>query len=353
MAGAPRQLLDSAVLSDVVQPAQPAQAAAAMHAKHRFMWARTVDGTSFGVVVTTLKFAHALHSSTRENVSAPLSGFVLRDTLFLDPSGVICEPMTRSTLVQSSADAEFEAAYAPLLHPAGAVPAAASAQACIVSGRVLLGVTAAGASKLSWNLLQDALVLNAALNRKGRVIRAGGPLRKASAEDVPETAIAAASSDARLRGATARELGKAPVAQSAGARRMLIIRVVWSDENASRTMDDAWYLAYASNFVSFANNRSYGNMVVVPTYTTGCVYKLPSHTAAEGNLPANGNSVSGWIFDDMSNAIALASPGCAYFGERLRPHLRHHPLRSHGRMGGHRLPARQPVHRPGGCGGGW
>ena len=65
---------------------------------------------------------------------------------------------------------------------------------------------------------------------------------------------------------------------------MLIIRVVWSDEGPAQTMTDATYLAYASQFVAFANNRSYGNMVVVPTYTPGCVYNLPNHTAAQVRL---------------------------------------------------------------------
>ena len=304
MAGTARQR-GSAAPAGAALTSQPS---AAMHEHNWYMWARTVGGTSFDVVLTTYKNAHALHSSTRKNVEAPLSGFVLRGTLFLDPSGTICESMAGSTLVQSSADVEFESAYASLLSP--------GPEACIVSGHVLLGVAAADASTLSRNLLVDALETSSAFNRDNRLLRtgpaSGHPVRRARADDVPETAFSAASLGARLRGVSARELGKTSVAQSAGVRRVLLMRVVWSDESAANAMNDATYLSYGANFVNFANNRTYGSMTVVPTYTTGCVYTLPNHTSVQANTAANKASVSGWIFDDLVYALALATPACQY-----------------------------------------
>ena len=284
------------------------QHAAVMHEHNCYMWARTVGGASYDVVLTTFKNAHSLHSSTRKDVEAPLSGFVLRGTLFLDPSGTICESMSGSTLAQSSADAEFESAYASILGP--------GPEACVVAGHVLLGVTAAGASTLSRGLLIDALETTTSFSRENRLVRtgpaSGHPIRRARADEAPETAVAAASTDTRLRGLSARELGKTSLAQSTGVRRVLLMRVVWRDESAANAMDDATYLAYGANFVSFANNRTYGSMTVVPTYTPGCAYTLPNHTSAQANTVANGASVSGWIFDDLIAALALATPACQY-----------------------------------------
>ena len=297
-----------------------------MHAAHRFMWARAADGSNYEAVVTTLKNAHALHSSTHELAEAPLSGFVLGGTLYLDPKGAHCESVTGSKLTQRPAHLAFQSEYAGvgLLRP-GRVPAS-QAQACVVSGRVIVGVTAAEATALSVHLLREASVVNPAWTRGNRIARpgpvTGGHVRRAQAGETPETVAAAASAakeeeedataGAHTRGAAGRQLGKTPVAQSSGVRRVLVVRVVWRDENASVTMDDATYLAYASNFVSFANNRSYGNMVVVPTYTPGCVYNLPNHTAAQATLPANSGSVAGWIFGDVAYALALAKPACRY-----------------------------------------
>lgn len=256
---------------------------AAMHAMQRYMWARLVNGSSYEVVVTTLANAHALHSST--GVDAPLSGFAMREWFFLDPSGTLCEPLADSTLAQAPSDVEFEAEYSAvgIIHPGAA--SASEAQACIVAGRVLLGVTAAEASALSRQLLKDVLVTNTAWSQPNRLARAGR-VRRATATDTD--ALQAAGEAAAARDLAARELGKTPVAQSAGARRMLIIRVVWRDEGLAQTMSDATYLAYASKFVAFANNRSYGNSIIVPTYTTGCVYKLPNHTSAQVRLGGAG-----------------------------------------------------------------
>lgn len=109
-----------------------------------------------------------------------------------------------------------------------------------------------------------------------------------------------------------RNLGQTPRSQSAGTRRVLIARVVWSDQNMSDTMDDARYLSYATDFVNYSNNRSYGNMVIVPTYTPGCVYRLPNHTSVQAALPANGDSLAGWIFSDTWFAVEGAPPGCSF-----------------------------------------
>ena len=142
-----------------------AQPSAATHVKNRYMAVQTSGGTSYDAVATTSKNADAIYSSTRQDSEAPVSGFVLHNRLFLDPSGTICESKTGSTLVQSSADAVFEAAYAVLVSPGATPQASASLQACIVAGHVLLGVSAADASALSWHILVDAMGTNTGSSR--------------------------------------------------------------------------------------------------------------------------------------------------------------------------------------------
>ena len=51
-------------------------------------------------------------------------------------------------------------------------------------------------------------------------------------------------------------------------------------------------------------------MVVVPTYTLGCVYNLNGHSAAEAAAKANGNSVGGWIFSGADAAVQNGYPTC-------------------------------------------
>jgi hypothetical protein len=93
---------------------------------------------------------------------------------------------------------------------------------------------------------------------------------------------------------------------------MLVIRTVWSDETAADTASDTTFAAYASSFVDYVNARGYGNIFVTATFTAGCIYKLPGHTSAQALDPANSNSLAGWIFGDIDNALANAAPGCVY-----------------------------------------
>lgn len=260
---------------------------AAMHQHALFMWVTAEDGTPYDVAVTTMHHAHTLHGGTTPGVSAPIHGFFLGGRLYLDPSGVLCEPAAGSTLTQTAASAAFVAEYVEFgLLPAA--PLSGVASNCIVSGHVVLGVEPTTAVALSSFLLREAATrfeglpgrerLLVASPGHARFVRGGiaalrkGGLRRSEGRNASSSEVAAAP----------RDLAKTSFAQSAGTRTMLFMRAVWSDQGAAdASMNDATFLAYASSFVEYTNNRTYGNAAIVPTYTPGCVYVLPSHTYAQ------------------------------------------------------------------------
>lgn len=59
----------------------------------------------------------------------------------------------------------------------------------------------------------------------------------------------------------------------------------------------------------FAPPLSYGNMIIVPTYTPGCVYNL-RHTSMDAALPVNSDSLGGWIFGEADYAVQNSYPTC-------------------------------------------
>lgn len=271
-----------------------------MHKANKFMWCKTVSGLSFAEVVTTARNAHKLHAGTLVGVSAPISGFVFRGVLFLDPAGPICEPASLSDILNvPPSDAVFGQEYTDM----GML--ASGPMNCVVSGHALLGVTRASAKALTAFLLREASVTVADVHG-GSNVPQRGRMRRASEQDVVDARI-------NPRADTSpRVLGKAPVSQSAGNRRMLFMRVVWNDQGAAAAMDATTYATYTSSFTKYANDRAYGNMRIVPIYTPACIYRLPSHSSVEAEAPENGNSVAGWIFSDRDAALQNAAPGCVY-----------------------------------------
>jgi hypothetical protein len=253
------------------------------HQSHKFMWGTTAEGESFDVVVTTLHHSHALHGGTRDSFSVPLHGFVFNGTLFLDPAGVHCEPSSSSlpegdkgvglrgaangtwgarSLVPASADA------AALLYDYGDMLEAWGAEAeaeatttppqrasCNIGGRVVHNVSPAAAARLSTHLWQEARPSFDGLPRRHRVPPPlPARMRRVAPSDGASSIVEPDREQQR------REL-KTSVAQSAGSRPMLIVRAVWSDQNESNALPLATYLRIAWDFVQWANNASYGNMV--------------------------------------------------------------------------------------------
>lgn len=236
---------------------------AAMHAANRYMWVSTIEGVSFDVALSTVHFAHRVHGGTRVGVEAPISGFLHRGKLYIDPKGTICEPLNSSTLSPAPADAAFSAEYATMgLLPGSRTPEGArgASDVCVVMGHVLVGVTSTAAEKLSDFLLREAAVTidDVSRNAKPRP----GHLRHADTGQTSDDSSSSSSSssdsttsDFADPAVMARQLGKTSVAQSAGIRTMLVLRFVWADQDASNAMTDASYLAYASAFVAYANAR--------------------------------------------------------------------------------------------------
>jgi hypothetical protein len=283
-----------------------------MHTALRYMWAKLSDGSSYDVVVTTFHHSHVLHGGTRVGIDAPVHGFALDGTLYLDPAGAYCEPAAGSSLRMRPSDTAFAAEYRAmgLLKPPSSASASEEAEVCLISGAAVTGVTRADATRLSSFLLREAAVTYNDLPGRERLPRPPrGHLKRAPTP--PPRGLRADVGFAPALAAP-RELGKTPFKQSAGTRTMLFIRIVWSDQSASDAISDAAYAAYTTSFVQYANNRSYGNMVLVPTYTPGCVYKIASHTSAEADTPGNGNSIGSWIFDGYVAALAAGPGGCAY-----------------------------------------
>lgn len=234
----------------------------AIHRNSRFIWVATADGATYDIAVTTMHHGRALHSGTHPGIDAPIHGFVLNGRLYLDPAGVFCETAADSSLTQTSASTAFFTEYSE----SGLLPAAPlagpRASNCIVSGRVILGVAPAAAATLSSFLLRKATTRFVGLSH---IV----PGREGGLRGLGRTEAQ-------------RELAKTPVVQSAGTRTMLFARFVWSDQGpADVSMSDATFLARTKSFVAFANNCSYGNMIIVPTYMSGCVYALPGHTYAQ------------------------------------------------------------------------
>ena len=283
----------------------------AMNAAQRYMWAKSTDGQAFDAVVTTMHHSHALHAGTRADIEAPLHGFLFGGTLFLDPSGSLCEPSDDSILQPTPADRDLASDYAKLgLLPSRSAGGPTGDLTCLVGGHTFTGVTSAAVAELSSFLLHDAAVRFEDLPGNEHLRR-----KSASRGHLTFTKSRAGGLRSLLNDRTAvvsRELGKSSVAQSSGIRKVLFMRVVWSDQSASDAMDETTYAAYASSFVTHANNRSYGHMVIVPTYTPNCVYVMPSHTKAESELEANADNVAGWIFTDKDPALAGATAQCVH-----------------------------------------
>lgn len=255
-----------------------------MHKRARFSWIKTTDGSSYDVAVTTMRHVHTIHSGTTLGIDAPVHGFVLDGRFYLDPVGVLCEPAAGSTLTQTSSSIAFSTEYAGLMRTTGAL-ARVAASNCIVSGNVVLGVAPTAAASLSAFLLLEASTRRReGLPGRERLL---APAR-GHARIMPGPPVSGGGDVRALERTEApRELAKTSISQSAGTRTVLVVRIVWSDQGpADVSMDDATYLAYAASFVSYANNRSYGNMVIEPTYTSGCVYVIPGHTYAQvGGAP--------------------------------------------------------------------
>lgn len=307
------------------------------HQAHKYMWGSTVGGETFDTIVTTLHHTHALHGGSRDGVPVPLHGFLLNGTLFLDPSGVLCEPgppPSGPLRSLSSTDTSFMHEYGEAMEAWASLDRAPRVS-CNIGGHVVHGISQAAAERLSEHLWHEARPSFSGLPRRGVGTRPSmepGPLRRAMltrshglelertrrgllpSDFLPmldlETKSASPTSEGAAPGGHLRDLAKTSVAQSSGVRQMLILRAVWSDQNASDALSLSTYLNVANAFVQFANNASYGNMVLVPTISTTCVYVLPSHTYAEAY--SNPNSVAGWVFSDVPTAIASAPGGCAY-----------------------------------------
>jgi hypothetical protein len=250
------------------------------------MWGSTVGGETFDTIVTTLHHTHALHGGSRDGVPVPLHGFVLNGTLFLDPSGVLCEPgppPSGPLRSLSSTDTSFMHEYGEAMEAWASLDRAPRVS-CNIGGHVVHGISQAAAERLSEHLWHEARPSFSGLPRRGVGTRPSmepGPLRRAMlthglelertrrgllpSDFLPmldlETKSASPTSEGAAPDGHLRDLAKTSVAQSSGVRQMLILRAVWSDQNASDALSLSTYLNVANAFVQFANNASYGNMV--------------------------------------------------------------------------------------------